>query len=126
MSQTFLNIQYTGIHFYISGLMWIQQPNGDLFCFNPYTTRHNSSIKVIEVPPPEPGCGQPFKCLCVLSSVVWVLMPNGKIYVRTDIRAGCPQGLNWVHLNMQQLGISKENTFIICCLMLIYFSCIFG
>lgn len=59
---------------------------------------------MMEVAPPEAGCGKPFKCLNVLSNVVWALMPSGKVYLRTDIRQSCPQGINWVNLNIQQLG----------------------
>ena len=87
-----------------SGLIWLQQPNGYIFCFHPGNGSSNSASKVTEVAPPEPGSGRPFVCMSVCESVVWTLTQQGTVWLRTGIRRSCPHGVNWQSLDMQQLG----------------------
>ena len=38
------------------------------------------------------------------SEAVWGLMPDGEIYIRTEITPHCQQGLKWTKLDLAQLG----------------------
>lgn len=59
--------------------------------------------KVIEVSPPRPEMA-PFRCMSATTESVWALTDAGQVIVRSGMAPHCPHGLNWVALDLVQLG----------------------
>ncbi|CAC5385613.1 TECPR2 [Mytilus coruscus] len=77
------------------GLIWAQQPNGEIFTFTPTKKK----IRTEERPPK----GQ-FVCMSVCEEAVWGLNEDGKVYIRSGIADHCPEGAKWCDLDLKQLG----------------------
>ncbi|KAK6181171.1 hypothetical protein SNE40_009090 [Patella caerulea] len=75
------------------GLVWAQQPNGDIYTF-PADTRVPSTV------PSSPA----FTCLSACRLAVWGLTDDGRVYARSGMGPYCPQGSKWSQLDLSQLG----------------------
>ncbi|ESO90159.1 hypothetical protein LOTGIDRAFT_233953 [Lottia gigantea] len=89
------------------GLVWAQQPNGDMYTFPP-TTRSASMVALSPM----------MICLTGCKDTVWGLTVEGQVVARCGMGRYCPQGSNWMTLNLSQLGdahlihISCNNQYI--------------
>lgn len=79
------------------GLIWAQQPNGEIFTFTPTKKK----IRTEQRPPK----GM-FVCMSVCEEAVWGLNEDGKVYIRSGIADHCPEGAKWCDLDLKQLGMS--------------------
>ncbi|KAL5007962.1 hypothetical protein ScPMuIL_013543 [Solemya velum] len=79
-----------------NGVMWIQQPNGDVFTF-PTDTCKITSIS-------RPSLNEQIKCLSVCKQAIWAVTESGKVYIRDSVWPHCPEGSSWVGLDLSQLG----------------------
>ncbi|CAG2193665.1 TECPR2 [Mytilus edulis] len=77
------------------GLIWAQQPNGEIFTFTPTKKK----IRTEQRPPK----GM-FVCMSVCEEAVWGLNEDGKVYIRSGIADHCPEGAKWCDLDLKQLG----------------------
>ncbi|KAJ8308825.1 hypothetical protein KUTeg_013699 [Tegillarca granosa] len=77
------------------GLIWTQQPNGDLFTFSPDSDKCNMVSQPLN---------HAFTCLAACEEAVWGLSNEGQVYIRAGIRSSCPQGTDWTKLDTSQLG----------------------
>lgn len=83
---------YTAEHEYI----WAQHVNGEMVIFSP-EARHFKMV-------PQPSFSNHFICISASHDSLWGLTANGTIYVRNAVRNCCPEGVNWVRLDLEQLG----------------------
>ncbi|XP_060077875.1 tectonin beta-propeller repeat-containing protein 2-like [Ylistrum balloti] len=78
------------------GLVWCVQPNGDVFTLSP-TTGHTQSVE-------NPAPRYRLVGLSACPDAVWGLTENGFVFIRGGIRPDCPQGTEWIKLDLLQLG----------------------
>ncbi|XP_029642298.1 tectonin beta-propeller repeat-containing protein 2-like isoform X2 [Octopus sinensis] len=83
---------YTEEHEYI----WAQHVNGEMVIFSP-EARHFKMVS-------QPSITNHFICISASEDSLWGLATNGTIYVRSAVRSSCPEGINWVRLDLEQLG----------------------
>ena len=93
------------------GLIWAQQPNGEIFSFSP------SLLHPTEVIPPEPGLA--FLSLSATEEAVWGVLPQGMVAVRAGMAPHCPHGLKWELQDLQQLGKLRLQ-----CMFSMHFPCV--
>lgn len=92
-----------GFYLIILGLIWVQQPNGEIFTF----TAAKRSVKTVE--PPQRG---QFICLSVCEEAAWGLHENGNVFIRDGVAEHCPEGAKWFDLDLKQLGICLLSFFL--------------
>ena len=80
------------------GHMWALQPNGELVCFHPADGR------TVPVNSPQ---GALLKLVAASSQGVWGITHKYKVVQRLGITASCPEGYDWVDLNLHQFGIGR-------------------
>lgn len=74
------------------GMTWAQSANSELFAIT------LDSSDAVLVPAPF------FVSFSVNEHAVWGLTSEGQIAIRTGMGAHCPLGVEWTHLNLDQLG----------------------
>ena len=82
--------------FLFSGLIWAQQPNNAIFCF----PAHNKKFSEVS----QPEASSPFMCISSTKEAVWGLLGDGQVVIRGGMAAHCPHGINWITLDLIQLG----------------------
>lgn len=77
--------------------IWAQHVNGEMVIFSP-EARHFKMVS-------QPSITNHFICISASEDSLWGLATNGTIYVRSAVRSSCPEGINWVRLDLEQLGM---------------------
>lgn len=80
----------------VAEYIWAQHVNGEMVIFSP-EARHFKMV-------PQPSFSNHFICISASHDSLWGLTANGTIYVRNAVRNCCPEGVNWVRLDLEQLG----------------------
>lgn len=79
------------------GHMWALQPNGELVCFQP-------GGRTLPVDSPK---GAVLKLVAASSNAVWGITHHFRVVQRLGITGSCPEGYDWVDLNLQQFHMGK-------------------
>ncbi|KAL4238724.1 Propeller [Mactra antiquata] len=83
----------------LNGLVWAQQPNGDIFAFS--SNRQNCTS--IPGPSLSLSSGLLFACISVCTDALWGLTHSGQVFIRTGMSELEPRGTGWSELDLSQL-----------------------
>jgi len=96
----------------LTGLLWLQQQNGSVFCVTPSVATSDglSGGRITEIGPPA-SLGETvlshtpmFSVMCAASDALWGLMPDGRLFVRAGMTSHCPAGVEWIQIDLSQFG----------------------
>lgn len=92
------------IHIVFVGVIWAQQPSGDIFAFSP------DRKTCCSIPGPRKlGSAILFVCLSVCTDALWALSSEGEVYIRTGMSELESKGSGWSQLDLSQLGTYQSH-----------------
>ncbi|CAD5119039.1 DgyrCDS7688 [Dimorphilus gyrociliatus] len=94
------SIPWRNVHS-LGNLVWSQQVCNKLFGISPKTQyAFEVQLAIRNVP-------FDVSSICAVEWYLWVLSTDGAIYSRSGVSPGCPQGLNWIPIDLMLIGQSK-------------------
>lgn len=92
-----LSLPHNKLMLSFSGFVWAHHTNGETYVFK---SANSEAIVLQEI--------MNFTCISCNSHNLWALNLDGEIKIRVDVTASCPEGKQWIDLDLSQLGMKTS------------------